>query len=124
MAGIYLHIPFCKKLCHYCDFYHKIAGNDLPLYLDALLMEAEQRRDYLSEDKIKTIYIGGGTPSIMSVKEIRVVLEKLYSLYNIEDDPEITIELNPDDLDREYLNELKKHSDKQDKSWCSVVVRQ
>jgi oxygen-independent coproporphyrinogen III oxidase len=107
MAGIYIHIPFCKKLCHYCDFYHKIAGSDLPLYFEALIKEAEIRRDYLSEEKIKTIYLGGGTPSIMPVKDIRFLLEKLYTLYNIVDSPEITIELNPDDLDAEYLNELK-----------------
>jgi oxygen-independent coproporphyrinogen III oxidase len=107
MAGIYIHIPFCKKLCHYCDFYHKMLSSDLPVYIEAMLKEAELRIDYVAGEKIKTIYIGGGTPSVMSVKETEHILDRIYSLYNIDNQPEITIELNPDDLDPVYLKDLK-----------------
>jgi oxygen-independent coproporphyrinogen-3 oxidase len=107
MAGIYIHIPFCKKLCHYCDFYHTISTNDIPAYLKAVLLEAGLRSDYLSEEKINTIYLGGGTPSVLSIKELENILKGLFSLYNVDKEAEITIELNPDDIDPDYLNGLK-----------------
>jgi oxygen-independent coproporphyrinogen-3 oxidase len=107
MAGIYIHIPFCKKLCHYCDFYHTVAVNDIPGYVGAVLKEAEQRSNYLREEKISTVYIGGGTPSILAVKEIESLLKGLYSLYIIDSDAEITIELNPDDITPDYMHDLR-----------------
>lgn len=108
MAGIYIHIPFCKKLCSYCDFYHVIANDDVHLYADAIIREAELRRNYLRDETIGTIYFGGGTPSVMKAGETGRILESLSALFSIEDPGEITIELNPDDVDKAYLKELKK----------------
>jgi oxygen-independent coproporphyrinogen-3 oxidase len=107
MAGIYLHLPFCKKLCFYCDFYHVISGDNNSVFIDALLKEALLRQDYLRTDTVSTIYFGGGTPSLFSVKELGLILNRLYSLYKVEDNCEITIELNPDDVTPEYLKGLK-----------------
>jgi len=108
MAGIYLHIPFCKKLCYYCDFYHIISSDDDSAFIDALLREAAFRKDYLSGETVSTIYLGGGTPSVFSVKQLGQILSRIYELYDVSDDCEITIELNPDDVLPEYLQGLKE----------------
>jgi oxygen-independent coproporphyrinogen III oxidase len=108
MAGIYIHIPFCKKLCHYCDFYHTISTNDFSGYVLSVIKEAELRQNYIYEEKIKTIYIGGGTPSVLPIKELESILKRLFVLYDIDAEAEITIELNPDDIDQYYLDGLKK----------------
>jgi oxygen-independent coproporphyrinogen-3 oxidase len=108
MAGIYLHIPLCKKLCFYCDFYHIIATGDNTAYIDALLKEAASRRDYLGNEPVSTIYFGGGTPSVLSVKELGDILEQLRKYYILEEDCEISIELNPDDVNPDFLKGLKK----------------
>ena len=108
MAGIYIHIPFCKKLCSYCDFYKIISTGDHTAFIGALLAEAELRKNYLSDEIISTIYLGGGTPSVLSIKEIRQILDRLGDLYSIDGKCEVTVELNPDDIDTAYLNGLKK----------------
>ena len=108
MAGLYLHIPFCKKLCSYCDFYHIIYEGDKSDYISALCTELEARRDYLGNEKISTIYIGGGTPSLLSVKQLDLLLGQIHNQYNIEENCEITIEMNPDDINPDYLAGIKK----------------
>jgi len=108
MAGIYVHIPFCKKLCNYCDFYHVIACEDHTFFLKALLREAEIRQNYTANEPVSTIYFGGGTPSVLSVKELETVLDYLRTHFSAEPACETTIELNPDDITPEYLNDLKK----------------
>jgi oxygen-independent coproporphyrinogen-3 oxidase len=107
MAGIYIHIPFCKKLCHYCDFYHVINREDNSDFISALQKEAEIKKDYLLQNTVSTIYIGGGTPSVLTVKELENVLNNLRKIYYIEPESEITIELNPDDITQNYLAGLK-----------------
>jgi len=109
MAGIYIHIPFCKKLCHYCDFYHVVSDEqDHKDFISALLEEAELKQNYLGKGTpIYTIYIGGGTPSVFSVKEIETILNNLINYYSVEKDCEITIEVNPDDVSPEYMKGLK-----------------
>jgi oxygen-independent coproporphyrinogen-3 oxidase len=107
MAGIYIHIPFCKKLCFYCDFYHLIASGDNSSFIDALLKEASLRKEYLADEKVATIYLGGGTPSVFSVKETGTILDHIYKEFNVTEGCEITIELNPDDVQPEYLKSLK-----------------
>ena len=77
MAGIYIHIPFCKKLCFYCDFYHIVSVKDSSSFIDALLKEASQRKDYLKNETVTTIYFGGGTPSVFSVEEIGRILTNI-----------------------------------------------
>jgi oxygen-independent coproporphyrinogen-3 oxidase len=109
MAGIYIHIPFCKKLCFYCDFYHIISLKDNKAFIDALQKEALLRKDYLGSEKVSTIYFGGGTPSVFSIEEIGIILDSIKKFYNVTDDCEITIELNPDDVNPGYLENLKQH---------------
>src|SRR5664279_3802549 len=108
MAGIYIHIPFCKKLCFYCDFYHIISLKDNSGFIDALLKEATLRKEYLDNEKVSTIYFGGGTPSVFSIGEIGMIIDKIRKLFNVDDDCEITIELNPDDVTPLYLASLKQ----------------
>jgi len=107
MAGIYLHLPFCRKLCHYCDFYHVISPDDNTAFIDALIKEASMRQEYLGTETVSTIYLGGGTPSLFSVKELGLILNRINSLYKVDPDCEITIELNPDDVTPDYLKGLK-----------------
>ena len=110
MAGIYIHIPFCKKLCFYCDFYHIISSGDNSAFIDALLKETSLRSDYLGTETISTIYIGGGTPSVLTIKDLDRLLEQINKYFSVEEDSEITIELNPDDVNPAYLKALKKHN--------------
>ena len=107
MAGIYIHIPFCKKLCFYCDFYHVISVNDYSAFIDALLTEASLRRDYLEDETISTIYIGGGTPSVFSVKDLETILNHINNIFRLSEDCEITFEMNPDDVQPVYLDGLR-----------------
>ena len=108
MAGIYLHIPLCKKLCFYCDFYHVVSADDNSEFVEALIREACLRRDYLWNQKISTIYFGGGTPSVLSVRQLGAIMGNINANYNIDEGCEITAELNPDDVNPEYLSGLKK----------------
>ena len=107
MAGIYIHIPYCKKLCFYCDFYHIVSQDDNAAFIDALLKETFLKKDYLGGETVSTIYLGGGTPSVFTVKELESILNQIYLDYNVTADCEITIELNPDDIRPEYLAGLK-----------------
>ena len=106
MAGIYIHIPFCKKLCNYCDFYHVISENDHSSFVIALKKEIEIRKNYLSNETISTIYFGGGTPLVLSISEIDSILTDIRKHFFIEAENEITIEINPDDASEECFKEL------------------
>jgi oxygen-independent coproporphyrinogen-3 oxidase len=106
MAGIYIHIPFCRTICHYCDFYKVAAFGNKKFFLDALLKEIEIRSEYLGNQPIETIYFGGGTPSVLEATEIKKILLHISAYYNIEKDCEITLEANPDDLTDYYLASL------------------
>jgi oxygen-independent coproporphyrinogen-3 oxidase len=107
MAGIYIHIPFCKTLCSYCDFYHIVSQQDNHAFIDAIVKESAIRREYIGSEIVSTIYVGGGTPSALPVKEIQVILENIRKFYTVEDNCEITIEMNPDDVGKDYLHGLK-----------------
>lgn len=108
MAGLYIHIPFCKTICSYCDFYRVLSPDDNSLFIDAIIKEAEIRRDYLPGENISTIYLGGGTPSVLPVSELKRLIDNFSRIFSIENHSEITIELNPDDLDLNYLKGLRK----------------
>ncbi len=105
MAGIYIHVPFCKTICHYCDFYKTANTRLLPAYIDSLTKEIVYRRNFLSED-ISTIYFGGGTPSVLNHLQLSVVLDTIRSNFALRDSLEITMELNPDDCTSDYLDQL------------------
>ena len=110
MAGIYIHIPFCKKLCFYCDFFHVVSATDNSEFIDALLKETSMRKEYLGNETVSTIYLGGGTPSVFSIKELGTILNQITKLFNLTGECEITIELNPEDVQPEYLKGLKEHN--------------
>jgi oxygen-independent coproporphyrinogen III oxidase len=108
MAGIYLHIPLCKKLCFYCDFYHIISSGDNTAFVDALNKEAALRKDYIGNETVSTIYFGGGTPSVLSVEDFSAMLDQIRKHYTIAEDCEISVELNPDDVNPSFLAGLKQ----------------
>ncbi len=80
MAGIYIHIPFCKQACHYCNFHFSTNHKLIQQMIAAIAKEAEWRKDYLNE-KVETIYFGGGTPSLLSISDLRLMIEKLKELF-------------------------------------------
>ncbi|NDP20362.1 MAG: radical SAM family heme chaperone HemW [Paludibacter sp.] len=106
MAGIYIHIPFCKKRCTYCDFYTEVATQFIPTLIDSIVKELHIRKDYIQNETIKTIYFGGGTPSILNKSEFKMIFDAIFSLFEVESDAEITFEANPDDLTTDYLNTI------------------
>ena len=108
MAGIYIHIPYCKQKCIYCDFHFRVSQKDKKEMLKSMHKEIKSRRNYLVNEKIETIYFGGGTPSILKNYELKKLLELIYSTYDINDNIEITVECNPDDLTSKKLLSFKK----------------
>ena len=108
MAGIYLHIPFCKKRCIYCDFFSTTQNEKKEAYVDSLCRELVARKEYLGGEDIETIYFGGGTPSQLEQKDFEQIFATIYKVYQVQPDAEITVEANPDDLNKEYLEQLIK----------------
>lgn len=106
MAGIYIHIPFCKTRCIYCDFYSTTRSELKERYIHALCRELEIRRQYLQEEPIETIYFGGGTPSQLSGEDFQQVFDTIEKNYDMKVIQEITLEANPDDLTPEYVQML------------------
>lgn len=106
MAGIYIHVPFCKSRCIYCDFYSTTLEEERPSYVNSLCRELEERKDYLSDEPIETLYFGGGTPSQLSADEFRQVFGVIERIYGLSACEEITLEANPDDLTDDYLSSL------------------
>ena len=107
MAGIYIHIPFCKRRCIYCDFFSTTQSEKKSTYIHALCQELDMRKDYLEGEDIETIYLGGGTPSQLTQKELEEIFSSLYNIYKVKEDAEITLEANPDDLTPEYIHMLR-----------------
>ncbi|HNR41288.1 MAG TPA: radical SAM family heme chaperone HemW [Bacteroidales bacterium] len=108
MAGIYIHVPFCKKLCTYCDFYHVMTLSDNYDFVEAVVRESEIRKGYIGNESISSIYFGGGTPSVLPVRYLGLILESIWKNYSVDRDCELTIEINPDDAEYEYMTDLKK----------------
>ncbi len=102
MAGIYIHIPFCRKACHYCNFHFATSHQRIPEMVEAIQKEAGIRKKYLSE-KIDTLYFGGGTPSLLARKEVQSTMETMRSLFMVNEGAEITLEANPDDITEQSL---------------------
>lgn len=106
-AGIYIHIPFCKQACHYCDFHFSTSMKKKEEMVLALAKELQLRKGEFEYEIIETIYFGGGTPSRLQIADIRFLIATIYEHYTIVENPEITLEANPDDLSESYLLELK-----------------
>ena len=98
MSGIYIHIPFCKQACHYCDFHFSTSIKKKDEMVLALAKEIAMRKSEFQDDAVETIYFGGGTPSILQIADIRLLIDEVYRNYKVVDNPEITLEANPDDL--------------------------
>ena len=108
--GLYVHIPFCVKKCEYCDFLSWSAGEEeREQYVNALLTEIESYRDFAKEYRVSTIFVGGGTPSVLLPKQMEQVLQKIYEVFELEKRPEITVEVNPGTVDEEKLQCYKKN---------------
>ncbi|MNX24086.1 Oxygen-independent coproporphyrinogen-III oxidase 1 [compost metagenome] len=115
MSGIYIHIPFCKQACHYCDFHFSTSMKKKDEMVLALAKEIGMRKSEFelldsarSDNQIETIYFGGGTPSVLSNEEINFLISEVYKNYKVSENPEITLEANPDDLSSERILELSK----------------
>ena len=108
MAGIYIHIPFCKTRCIYCDFYSTTHSELKSRYIHALCKELQMRKEYLQGEPVETVYFGGGTPSQLAEEDFREVFETIRKYYGMEHCREITLEANPDDLTEEYTTMLQQ----------------
>lgn len=108
MAGIYIHIPFCKRRCIYCDFFSTTQSEKKSATVRALCQELEMRKDYLEGEEIETIYLGGGTPSQLTHEDLEEIFTAIYQIYKVKEDAEITLEANPDDLTPEYVGMLRQ----------------
>ncbi|MCL7754023.1 radical SAM family heme chaperone HemW [Polaribacter sp. Z022] len=106
MSGIYIHIPFCKQACFYCDFHFSTSLKKKEDMISCLIKEIEIRKDELQNKTVETIYFGGGTPSVLSVEEINLLIDAVYKNHTVIKNPEITLEANPDDLSEEKIIEL------------------
>ncbi len=106
MAGIYIHIPFCRQKCYYCDFYKTVNTTLTEKFLSALKTEIIQRENYLENEEVETIYFGGGTPSVLTKTELYGIINFLSRHFKVSETVEITFEANPDDLSVEYLNDI------------------
>ena len=108
MAGIYLHIPFCRKRCHYCDFFKSTDLSQKARLLIGLRKELESRASELATEEINTIYLGGGTPSVLLIDELKEILQTIRQNYLVSPEAEITMEANPDDLNQAILSALRE----------------
>ena len=107
MAGIYIHIPFCRQKCYYCDFYKTVNTSLQQKFLTTLKAEANVRKNYVQNEVVETIYLGGGTPSVLTAEELGDLMACLKKEFSIHSDAEITMEANPDDLNPDYLRGIR-----------------
>jgi oxygen-independent coproporphyrinogen-3 oxidase len=107
-GAIYIHIPFCKQACHYCDFHFSTSMKKKDEMVLALAKEIRMRKSEFKNETIETIYFGGGTPSRLQIADLRLQIDSIYKNYTVAQNPEITLEANPDDLSKDYLIELSK----------------
>lgn len=107
MAGLYFHIPFCRKACRYCDFHFTVSVSQKPSLIEAMVIEIDRLPNNYVKQNIDTIYFGGGTPSVLDREEILKLLEASYNKFSIADNIEFSFEANPDDLTPEYISMLK-----------------
>lgn len=108
MAGIYLHIPFCRQACHYCNFHFTTSVLQKPEMVEAICLELKARKQELTDETLATIYFGGGTPSLLSLGELNRILYTIRENYKVEEEAEITLEVNPDDIEEEMLKGWKQ----------------
>ena len=108
MAGLYIHIPFCKQKCHYCNFYSIASIRNKLKLIEAIVQELKIASTYLKGESLKTVYLGGGTPSLLDERELNSLFEAIYKHFRVEANAEITLEANPDDLHSEKVDIIRK----------------
>jgi oxygen-independent coproporphyrinogen-3 oxidase len=108
MSGIYIHIPFCKQACHYCDFHFSTSMKKKEEMVLAIAKELQIRKSEFQDEVLETIYFGGGTPSVLENSELQLLIDTVYENYKVAENPEITLEANPDDLSKERILELSE----------------
>lgn len=106
MSGIYIHIPFCKQACYYCDFHFSTSMAKKQAMVSALQNELVLRKNEFRDELVETIYFGGGTPSVLKIEEINAIIETVYANYKVVEKPEVTLEANPDDLSKDQTGHL------------------
>lgn len=106
MAGIYIHVPFCRKACRYCDFYFMVSMQYRDQYVDALIKEIGSKTAFFGDSGVESVYFGGGTPSVLSPDQLERILKALHQQFRLEENLELTLEANPDDLSDAYLRAL------------------
>lgn len=106
MAGLYIHIPFCKSFCNYCDFYSITDNSESESFVQAVMLETGMQSGYLDGETVETVYLGGGTPSLLTAGQTGQILSAVRKNFTLSADPEITIEVNPDDVYEGYFREL------------------
>lgn len=104
MAGIYIHIPYCRQKCHYCNFFSVASRSSMPAMVEAICHETELQQAYLAGQSVETIYFGGGTPSMLTPDMIAKLMDTIHAHFSVASDAEITLEANPDDISPESLN--------------------
>ncbi|QYA24478.1 radical SAM family heme chaperone HemW [Gramella sp. MT6] len=105
MSGIYIHIPFCRQACHYCDFHFSTSTKKKTELVEMLCRELELRKDEIGQ-QIQTIYFGGGTPSLLNSEELKLIFKTIFKHFDVSENAEITLEANPDDLSEEVIKML------------------
>ena len=108
MAGIYIHVPFCKQKCHYCNFFSVASLRNKKEMVQAIVAELKLQKSHLGDESIKTIYLGGGTPSLLTEDELNHLFDAIYTNYKVDNDAEITLEANPDDLHTEKADIIRR----------------
>ncbi len=106
MAGVYIHVPFCKCFCNYCDFYSITDNSETESFVQAVMLETAMQARYLDGETVETIYLGGGTPSLLTTGQTGQIITAVRKNFTVSDDPEITVEVNPDDVYEGYFGEL------------------
>jgi len=107
MAGIYIHIPFCKTKCHYCNFFSLASRKHIPDFTDILLKEIGLQEKYLGDEIINTVYFGGGTPSLLDISDLNRIFDSIYAHFTLSKEAEITLEANPDDVSPEWVSAIQ-----------------
>ena len=107
MAGIYLHIPFCKQACYYCDFHFSTNLSTKRELVEAIARELTLQKDYVNGERINTIYLGGGTPSMLDAEELELLFTTIHKNFSVNEAAEVTLEANPDDLSLPRLRQLR-----------------
>ena len=110
MSGIYIHIPFCKQACHYCDFHFSTSLKKKNEMVLSLAKEIIIRKEEFKNEIVETIYFGGGTPSVLAIEDLKLLIDTIFKNYTVIENPEITVEANPDDLDHETIRQLANSS--------------